>query len=281
MAETEKETKGIFETCRHCSLHFELDENVKFSYNAKTKRLLLKEIKLSKDEKGQSITFANVNEYSVKNSNNGISLVMKINAEDFHASDDIKEKSIYKFCFPNEYVELNTLNQGDTFSFGGYEWIVLDRNEMSNGTLCLMKDCFSDKLPFDKKGNLEWRYSTLRHTLEYKYHFYYDYINNIVLPFINDDKLDTLDYVSALSLNKHKKYRKFIPTTKDCYWLSTSWESDGGGAVYYIDEFGCLSYNVPECDSISVRPYVYFNSAVMVNKKSEFTEEDNGDNINE
>lgn len=117
------------------------------------------------------------------------------------------------------------IEQGDTFKWGEKEYIKLDSTSV--GCLCLAKDIwfYSD---FDDEIN-NWEQSDLRGGITIKTQEYIPDIYKLVLfdrDLITDDGLTgygyCTDYISMLTCDEYRKYRKYIPTLDWWCWTITA-----------------------------------------------------------
>ena len=174
----------------------------------------------------------------------------------------------------NESV-LKDLNPGDTFVKNDVEYIICEHFE-NGGTAVIRKECLKDSMKFGEANN--WAKSGIRKFLNSKY------LENISNTFGLDNILDhevdllsldgyddygkTADKVSVLTIDKYRKYHKFIGNVGQQNWLSTPDStpsgtgascvrcvvSDGYVDRYYID-YAC-----------GVRPFFVLKSDVLVYK---------------
>ena len=204
-----------------------------------------------------------------------------------------KDNKLIEFIFSDEdgvddkdeKIQLSTLKQGDTFDIDGHEWIILEQR--GNETFCLSNECLVNNSKFDEDGSSNWKESSLRDYLNghwLKRYMDKNMLNEFKRDLTKDDGTNwgdiCFDYISLLSCDEYRKYRRFIPKVGKWYWTITSRSTDKLNRIRCVNDLGMLE-NTYAGTYGGVRPCVCFNSAVMVNKKSEFTEEDNGDNINE
>lgn len=162
------------------------------------------------------------------------------------------------------------LKIGDEFELADTNWKILDITDA--GYMCI-GDSLGDK-KFDENSS-NWNESSLR---EYLNNEFYEKIarevgrENIISSKRNLLSLDgqteygeTDDFVSLLTVDEYRKYRKFIPNTDEWWWLITPWStpcnnykstvavvSPSGG----IDGHGCLSRD-------GVRPVCIFSSSIF------------------
>lgn len=122
------------------------------------------------------------------------------------------------------------LKIGDEFELADTNWKILDITDA--GYMCI-GDSLGDK-KFDENSS-NWNESSLR---EYLNNEFYGKIarevgrENIISFKRNLLSLDgqteygkSDDFVSLLTVDEYRKYRKFIPNTGDWWWLITPWST--------------------------------------------------------
>ena len=145
--------------------------------------------------------------------------------------------------------KLTVLNIGERFTFKGFEWIVLDKDE--DGVFAIMTD-FWQILPFDTENNNNWEKSSLRRVLNTDF---VDLIGKQNLIEVESDLIadngdksygKTKDYVTILSCDQYRHYRDVVPKYEsDWLWTLTPWSCDSGLAsgVRYVNPSGKLGSN--------------------------------------
>lgn len=127
------------------------------------------------------------------------------------------------------------LEIGDTFNLATIEWKILDKTNA--GYFCIANSSIGD-MRFDSSSN-DWSKSKLR-----------EYLNNDLLEKIKDeigvgnilplgrdllsldgiDEYDnTADFISLLTVDEYRKYRKLLPNTGEWWWLCTPWSTKSNG----------------------------------------------------
>lgn len=162
------------------------------------------------------------------------------------------------------------LKIGDEFELADINWKILDITDA--GYMCI-GDSLGDK-KFDENSS-DWNESSLR---EYLNNEFYEKIarevgrENIISSKRNLLSLDgqteygeSDDFVSLLTVDEYRKYRKLIPNTGDWWWLVTPWStpcneySKTGTVVSPSGNFGCN-----RCGSnFGVRPFCIFSSSIF------------------
>ena len=164
------------------------------------------------------------------------------------------------------------LEVGNTVEVAGIKWLVLDNLE--KGYLVISEDFYGEDKVFDESKN-DWKTSSLR-----------NYLNTKLRKEIEEDagedalvKFDRYltsmdgqteygiceDYVSIITFDEYRKYRKLLPNTGDYWWTLTPdsticnddlrWirvVSPRGG----IDNYYCRNY-------FGVRPVCIFSSSIF------------------
>ena len=162
------------------------------------------------------------------------------------------------------------LKVGDEFELADINWKILDITDV--GYMCI-GDSLGDK-KFDENSS-DWNESSLR---EYLNNEFYEKIarevgrENIISSKRNLLSLDgqteygeSDDFVSLLTVDEYRKYRKLIPNTGDWWWLVTPWSTpcneysktvtvvSPSGFIY---DYYCYDYN-------GVRPFCIFSSSIF------------------
>ena len=127
------------------------------------------------------------------------------------------------------------LEIGDTFNLATIEWKILDKTNA--GYFCIANSSIGD-MRFDSSSN-DWSKSKLR-----------EYLNNDLLEKIKDeigvgnilplgrdllsldgiDEYDnTADFISLLTVDEYRKYRKLLPNTGKWWWTITPWSTKSNG----------------------------------------------------
>ena len=130
--------------------------------------------------------------------------------------------------------QLTVLSIGEKFTFKGFEWKVLDKDE--DGVFAIMTN-FWDTLPFDTNGCNNWEKSSLRRVLNTDFADIIGKQNLIPvesdLIADNGDKAygKTTDYVTIISCDQYRKYREVMPVYEsDWLWTLTPWSCYSGYA---------------------------------------------------
>lgn len=145
------------------------------------------------------------------------------------------EKRIDKLESENMKERLTGLKVGDYFEVAGTKWRILDIKPC--GYVCL-SDVLEESRTFDSETN-NWKSSSLRKYLNND--FYKKIADEImeknILPFGRDllsldgqnEYGDCTDYVSLLSVDDYRQYRKLIPNIDKWWWLLTPWSTPCNG----------------------------------------------------
>ena len=162
------------------------------------------------------------------------------------------------------------LKVGDEFELADINWKILDITDA--GYMCI-GDSLGDK-KFDENSS-DWNESSLR---EYLNNEFYEKIarevgrENIISSKRNLLSLDgqteygeSDDFVSLLTVDEYRKYRKLIPNTGDWWWLVTPWSTpcnEYSKTVTVVSPSGniyggsCHGYD-------GVRPFCIFSSSIF------------------
>lgn len=162
------------------------------------------------------------------------------------------------------------LKIGDEFELADVNWKILDITDA--GYMCI-GDSLGDK-KFDENSS-DWNESSLR---EYLNNEFYEKIarevgrENIISSKRNLLSLDgqteygeSDDFVSLLTVDEYRKYRKLIPNTGDWWWLVTPWSTpcnEYSKTVTVVSPSGFI-YDYYCCGYGGVRPFCIFSSSIF------------------
>lgn len=161
---------------------------------------------------------------------------------------------------------LTVLRIGEKFTFKGFEWICLDKDE--DGIFAMVTN-FWQTLPFDVDNHNNWEKSSLRRVLNSEFADIVGKENLIKvesdLIADNGDKAygKTTDYVTILSCDQYRKYRGIVPKFEDDYmWTLTPWSrfSGRGHVVRFVSPAGCVDSSTA-INSTGVAPACKFSSS--------------------
>lgn len=162
------------------------------------------------------------------------------------------------------------LKIGDEFELADINWKILDITDA--GYMCI-GDSLGNKI-FDGNSN-NWNKSSLRTYLNGEL---YEKISkeigkDNIVSFKRDllsldgqeEYGETDDFVSLLTVDEYRKYRKFIPNTGDWWWLITPWSTPCNNyklTVAVVTPSG--NFNYYYCGlSFGVRPFCIFFSSIF------------------
>lgn len=180
---------------------------------------------------------------------------------------EMLEKRIDKLESENMKERLTGLKVGDYFEVAGTKWRILDIKPY--GYVCL-SDVLKERKIFDSETN-NWKLSSLREYLNND--FYKKIADEImgknILPFGRDllsldgqnEYGDCTDYVSLLSVDNYRQYRKLIPNIDKWWWLLTPWSTPCNGyetQVSVVSPSGRINYGICSYD-FGVRPLCIFS----------------------
>ena len=165
---------------------------------------------------------------------------------------------------------LKGLKIGDEFELADINWKIIDITDA--GYMCI-GDSLGDK-KFDENSS-DWNESSLR---EYLNNEFYEKIarevgrENIISSKRNLLSLDgqteygeSDDFVSLLTVDEYRKYRKLIPNTGDWWWLVTPWCTpcnEYSKTVTVVSSSGSISKDY--CYYYDgVRPVCIFSSSIF------------------
>lgn len=180
---------------------------------------------------------------------------------------EMLEKRIDKLESENMKERLTGLKVGDYFEVAGTKWRILDIKPC--GYVCL-SDALEERKIFDSETN-NWKLSSLREYLNND--FYKKIADEImeknILPFGRDllsldgqtEYGNCTDYVSLLSIDDYRLYRKLIPNNEQWWWLLTPWSTPCNGYETQVSvvspsgDFNCIVCNY----DYGVRPLCIFS----------------------
>lgn len=180
---------------------------------------------------------------------------------------EMLEKRIDKLESENMKERLTGLKVGDYFEVAGTKWRILDIKPC--GYVCL-SDALEERKIFDSETN-NWILSSLREYLNND--FYKKIADEImeknILPFERDllsldgqtEYGNCTDYVSLLSIDDYRLYRKLIPNNEQWWWLLTPWSTPCNGyetQVSVVSPSGHVDYNYCDLEG-GVRPLCIFS----------------------
>ena len=180
---------------------------------------------------------------------------------------EMLEKRIDKLESENMKERLTGLKVGDYFEVAGTKWRILDIKPC--GYVCL-SDALEERKIFDSETN-NWKLSSLREYLNND--FYKKIADEImeknILPFGRDllsldgqtEYGNCTDYVSLLSIDDYRLYRKLIPNNEQWWWLLTPWSTPCNGYETQVSVvLPSGSIYIYDCDGSSgVRPLCIFS----------------------
>ena len=186
----------------------------------------------------------------------------------------------YEKKIEKKKLRVSELNAGDVFNYAGNKWVKLDT--AYNGSLVLSYDVIFDA-KFDEDSN-NWMRSSLRERLYRS--MPYDTIvirtgrpddANIYIPradlikferdLTTDDGMTDYgtwnDYVSLLTCDEYRKYRKLIPECGTWYTI-TAYSTEYSHFIRYVDSDGTLRNTGVYFGDVGVRPLCVLKSDVLV-----------------
>ena len=164
------------------------------------------------------------------------------------------------------------LEVGNTVEVAGIKWLVLDNLE--KGYLVISEDFYGEDKAFDNNKN-DWKTSSLRYYLDTKLRkeIEEDVGEDALVKFDRDlTSMDGQteygiceDYVSIITFDEYRKYRKLLPNTGDYWWTLTPDSTtcnDDSRWVRVVSPRGSVSYDICDYD-FGVRPVCIFSSSIF------------------
>ena len=171
--------------------------------------------------------------------------------------------------------KLKSLERGQVFTAGGFNWLVIEHNQ--EGTLALMETCLKNA-PFDEDDSNDWRQSSSRR-----------YLNENFLQILEDNGLNpddiietevdltaddglkdygtSRDKVFLLTADMYRKNRDMIKPIDDWWWLITPYSTSTAGyphLVRFVLSDGRLSYRSAYHGYGGLRPALILKSDIVV-----------------
>lgn len=162
------------------------------------------------------------------------------------------------------------LKIGDEFELADVNWKILDITD--SGYMCIGDSLGNKK--FDENSS-DWKKSSLRSYLHTE--FYKKVSKEIgednIVAFKRDllsldgqeEYWETDDFVSLLTVDEYRKYRKFIPNYEQWWWLITPWSTPCNNyesTVSVVSPSGCIFGS--RCNyGLGVRPVCIFSSSIF------------------
>lgn len=164
------------------------------------------------------------------------------------------------------------LEVGNTVEVAGIKWLALDKLE--KGYLVISEDFYGEDKAFDNSKN-DWKTSSLRNYLNTK-------LRNEIEEDVGEDALVKFDrdltsmdgqteygicedYVSIITFDEYRKYRKLLPNTGEYWWTLTPDSTtcnDDSRLVRVVSPRGIISDDY--CVGVNgVRPVCIFSSSIF------------------
>ena len=174
---------------------------------------------------------------------------------------------------PQNGTELSLLKPGDVFKKNNIECIVCE--QLEDGTTAVVrKECLDKIMEFGDNNN--WKKSKWRKYLNDEYLKEMEDVfgpDNIIEHEVDLTSLDgfddygvSVDKVSAMNIDRYRKYHKYIGDTGKCHYLSTpdsTPSGTGSSRVQYVGSCGSVDWF--ECDwRLGVRPFFVLKSSISV-----------------
>ena len=161
---------------------------------------------------------------------------------------------------------------GNTVEVAGIKWLVLDKLE--KGYLVISEDFYGKDRQFDNNKN-DWKICDLRNYLntEVRKKIEEDVGEDALVKFDRDlTSMDGQteygiceDYVSIITFDEYRKYRKLLPNTGEYWWTLTpdsTASNDDSRWVRVVSPRGIICYDY--CDGhYGVRPFCIFSSSIF------------------
>lgn len=161
---------------------------------------------------------------------------------------------------------------GKTIEVAGIKWLVLDKLE--KGYFAISEDFYGRDREFDDNSN-DWKSSDLRNELntdlrkkiesELGTDSLVEFERNLLSLDGQTEYGTCRDYVSLISVDEYRKYRKLLPNTNKWWWTLTSDSTACNNDdifVRVVSPYGYINFN--SCsNSCGVRPVCIFSSSIF------------------
>ena len=174
---------------------------------------------------------------------------------------------------PQNGIELSLLKPGDVFEKNNVAYIICEQFE-NGSTAVVRKECLDKTMEFGNNNN--WKESRWREYLNGDYLKEVEAVfgaENILEHEVDLTSLDgyddygvSTDKVSAMNIDRYRKYHRYIGDTGECHYLSTpnsTPSGTGSSNVRCVSSNGCVDWN--ECGWRGVvRPFFILKSSIFV-----------------
>lgn len=161
---------------------------------------------------------------------------------------------------------------GKTIEVAGINWLVLDKLE--KGYLVISDDFYGRGREFDDNCN-DWKSSDLRNELntdlrkkiesELGTDSLVEFERNLLSLDGQTEYGTCRDYVSLISVDEYRKYRKLLPNTGEWWWTLTPDSTkcnDDTSYIRVVSPSGSINYR-SYSDGDGVRPVCIFSSSIF------------------
>lgn len=186
-------------------------------------------------------------------------------------------EDIAKMLFEDTDIAVSSAKVGSFVKYAGIEWVVLEHRE--KGTLLLAKDILFDKA-FDGDNLNDWRCSSLRQALNnaivedsntndfglggMKEKDLVSFERNLTTDDGMTDYGTCEDFISLITCDEYRKFRKLIPNASDWWWTLTADSIKYNSLVRSVYSIGTLYYYCACGGSSGVRPLCVLKSDTEV-----------------
>lgn len=170
-----------------------------------------------------------------------------------------------------------SVTEGSFIKYAGLDWVVLEHR--INGTLLLARHKLYDRA-FDSSNSNDWQKSSLRQELN-NFNAGDLCVANENLCSIKKDDLVLFernlmtddgmldygtceDYISLISCEEYRKFRKFIPNADDWWWTLTADSLVYDSVVRIVGSYGTLDYDFAYIGYRGVRPLCLLKPEIEV-----------------
>lgn len=173
-----------------------------------------------------------------------------------------------KLLFEETDIAVGSAQVGSIVKYAGIEWVVLEHDIHKQGTLVIAKDKLFD-MAFDEDNLNDWRCSSLRQTLnnavagvnakEYgldgiKEKDLLSFERNLTTDDGMTDYGTCEDYISLITCDEYRKFRKLIPNASGWWWTLTGDSLQYSSSVRHVDSGGSLYSYIAYYGDYGVRP---------------------------
>lgn len=204
-------------------------------------------------------------------------ILVTINGKNQKFSDFDKAIEYISDAAQCKTVSLGELETGKSFIYGGVEWVKLGGDNNTDACRCLAKDVLFEKMftpDADGKNANDWKKSPIKDYLNGKFiekmrangadrTCIYEFERDLTTDDGMTDYGTCNDFISLLTSDEYRKYRKFIPPCSKLFWTITADSLVYSYFIRYVMSDGSLGNGYGNGRS-GVRPLCNLDSGISV-----------------